>query len=281
MDIQRKPDWLKIKLANGEHYLKVKEIVTRHHLHTICESGDCPNKGECWGRGTATFMILGNICTRGCKFCAVPTGKPDPADWQEPSRVAESVKLMGLKHCVVTSVDRDDLPDYGSGIWAETIKAIKNVNPQTTIEVLVPDFQGNKECMQQVIEAKSEIISHNLETVERLTPQIRSKAQYRLSLKVLAHIAHSGIVAKSGIMLGLGETEDEIIATMDDLRAVGCSVFTIGQYLRPMQTNHPVLEYVTPEKFERLRTIALDKGFTHVESAPLVRSSYHAEKHVN
>ena len=280
MNYLRKPDWLKIKLSKGEDYLKVKEIVQKHHLHTICQSGDCPNLGECWSRGTATFMILGNICTRNCKFCAVTTGKPEPVDHQEPQRIAESIQLMNLNHCVVTSVDRDDLDDYGSSAWADTIKAIKEINPDTTIEVLIPDFQGNLNCVQRVIDAKPEIISHNLETVKRLTPLIRNKAQYDISLKVIKYIADSGTTAKSGIMLGLGETEEEIIEVMDDLIKTGCKIFTIGQYLQPTRDNYPVKEYITPQQFDKYKKIGIEKGFTHVESAPLVRSSYHAEKHV-
>jgi len=276
----RKPDWLKIRLSKGEDYLKIKEIVRSHHLHTICESGDCPNLGECWSLGTATFMILGNICTRNCKFCAVTTGKPNPVDEQEPQRVADSIRLMNLKHCVITSVDRDDLNDYGSTAWAKTVKAIKEINPKTTIEVLIPDFNGNLNCVQKIIDAAPEIISHNLETVRRLTPLIRNKAQYDISLKILSCIADSGVTAKSGIMLGLGETESEVLETMDDLIQTGCKILTIGQYLQPNKENYPVKEYVTPQQFDKYKEIGLDKGFTHVESAPLVRSSYHAEKQI-
>lgn len=280
MQIKRKPEWLKIRLSKGDDYLKVKEIVKENHLHTICQSGDCPNLGECWSKGTATFMILGNICTRNCKFCNVPTGKPLPTDENEPAKIANSIRLMKLKHCVITSVDRDDLSDYGSNHWAETILKVKELNPDTTIEVLIPDFQGNKGCIQRVMDAKPEIISHNLETVERLTPLIRSKAQYRLSLEVLRYIAEGEIRAKSGIMLGLGETEEEILQVIDDLLAVGCKIITIGQYLQPSRQNYPVEEYITPEKFEFYRVKALEKGFDFAESAPLVRSSYHAENQV-
>lgn len=280
MQIKRKPEWLKIRLSKGDDYLKVKEIVKGHHLHTICESGDCPNLGECWSKGTATFMILGNICTRNCKFCNVTTGKPLASDENEPMKIADSIRLMKLKHCVITSVDRDDLPDLGSSHWAETISKVKEINPNTTIEVLIPDFQGNEQCIQRVMDARPEIISHNLETVERLTPVIRSKAQYRLSLEVLKYIAEGGIRAKSGIMLGLGETEEEILQVMDDLLAVGCKIITIGQYLQPSRQNYPVEEYITPEKFEYYRVKALEKGFNFAESAPLVRSSYHAENQV-
>jgi lipoyl synthase len=280
MEIKRKPEWLKIKLSKGNEYLNVKDIVKQHQLHTICESGDCPNLGECWSRGTATFMILGNICTRNCKFCNVTTGKPLPPSAEEPQRIADSIRLMKLKHCVITSVDRDDLPDFGAAHWAETILKVKDVNPITTLEVLIPDFQGNKPALQTVMDAKPEIISHNLETVERLTPLIRSKAKYRLSLEVLEYIAKGGVRAKSGIMLGLGETEEEILQTMDDLLAVNCKIITIGQYLQPSRQNIQVEEYITPEKFEFYRIKALEKGFEFAESAPMVRSSYHAEKQI-
>ncbi|MDX9695645.1 MAG: lipoyl synthase [Bacteroidales bacterium] len=271
---------MKMQMPKGESYSKVKNIVQHHKLHTICTSGNCPNIGDCWNRGTATFMILGEICTRSCKFCGVKTGKPLPPDPEEPMRVAESVRLMNIKHCVITSVDRDDLYDGGAAFWAETIKTIKKVNPETTIETLIPDFDGVKELINKVIEAKPEVISHNLETVERLTSQIRTRAKYRRSLEVIRIIAESGIVAKSGIMLGLGETEEEVFQVMDDLLAVGCSVFTIGQYLAPTLDHIQVKEYVTPEKFEEYKQIGLKKGFRFVESSPLVRSSYHAEYHV-
>lgn len=280
MEIKRKPEWLKIKLSKGNEYLNVKDIVKKHHLHTICESGDCPNLGECWSRGTATFMILGNICTRNCKFCNVTSGKPMSPDAEEPQHIATSIKLMKLKHCVITSVDRDDLPDYGAAHWAATILKVKEINPDTTIEVLIPDFQGNKASLQKVMDAKPEIISHNLETVERLTPLIRSKAKYRLSLEVLEYIAKGGVRAKSGIMLGLGEKEEEILQTMDDLLAVNCKIITIGQYLQPSRQNIAVEEYITPEKFEFYRLKAIEKGFEFAESAPMVRSSYHAEKQI-
>ncbi len=280
MQIKRKPEWLKIRLNQGENYLKVNEIVKDHNLHTICQSGNCPNMGECWSKGTATFMILGNICTRNCKFCNVTTGKPLAIDPNEPEKLANSIRLMKLKHCVVTSVDRDDLDDFGSSHWADCITKVKEINPQTSIEVLIPDFQGNRDCIQRVIDARPEIISHNLETVERLTPQIRSKAKYRLSLEVLKQIAESGIRAKSGIMLGLGETEEEVMQVMDDLLEVDCKIITIGQYLQPSRQNYPVVDYITPEKFEYYRLKALEKGFEFAESAPLVRSSYHAENQV-
>lgn len=276
---ERLPRWMKMQLPKGESYSKVKNLVNQHHLHTICTSGNCPNIGECWNRGTATFMILGDICTRNCKFCGVTTGKPLPPDPQEPTRIAQSVQIMQLKHAVITSVDRDDLLDLGAGIWAETIREVKKLNPETKIEVLIPDFQGKMELIEKVIDAAPEVISHNMETVERLTPQIRSAAKYRTSLEVLRIIAESGIVAKSGIMLGLGETEDEVLQVMDDLRSVGCNVMTIGQYLAPTLNHIQVKEYITPEQFDRYRTIGLEKGFSFVESSPLVRSSYRAERH--
>ncbi len=276
---ERLPRWMKMQLPKGENYSKVKNLVMQHKLHTICTSGNCPNIGECWNRGTATFMILGDICTRNCKFCGVSTGKPLPPDLGEPRRIAESVKIMQLKHAVITSVDRDDLPDLGAGIWAETIREVKKRNPETKIEVLIPDFQGIVELIQQVIEAVPEVISHNMETVERLTPQIRSAAKYQTSLSVLKVIADSGLVAKSGIMLGLGETETEVLQVMDDLRSVDCKVMTIGQYLAPSLNHIQVKEYITPEQFDRYRTIGLEKGFSFVESSPLVRSSYRAELH--
>jgi lipoic acid synthetase len=276
----RKPAWLKIKLPKGESYLKVKGIIDEQGLHTICSSGRCPNMGECWGAGTATFMILGEICTRSCKFCATKTGKPLPLDADEPDKIANSVKLLNLKHIVLTSVDRDDLPDGGAAAWAATIRKIREICPGTTIETLVPDFGGNTANLQVVIDERPEIISHNLETVRRLTPEVRSAAQYERSLQVIRQIVASNVTAKSGIMAGLGETEEEVLDTMDDLRLVGCSIFTIGQYLRPTKDHLPVSEYVTPDQFERYRQLGLDKGFSHVESKPLVRSSYHAEKHV-
>ncbi len=276
----RKPDWLKIKVPSGKEYIRVKDIVNQHKLHTICTSGHCPNMHECWGRGTATLMILGDICTRSCKFCNVKTGRPNPVDLNEPKRVAESVHLMNLKHCVLTSVDRDDLEDLGAGIWAETVREIKKLNPQTTIETLIPDFDGRPELIRQVIEAGPEVVSHNLETVRRITPQVRSRAKYETSLKTLELIARSEAVSKSGIMVGLGETFDEVLETMNDLRAIGVEVLTIGQYLQPTKKHWPVMEYVTPETFAEYEKAGLEKGFRFVESSPLVRSSYHAEKHV-
>lgn len=280
MDIKRKPDWLKIRLPHGENYRHVKQIVAGHGLHTICSSGQCPNMGECWGAGTATFMILGEICTRSCKFCATRSGKPLPIEPGEPMRVAESVKLMGLKHVVVTSVDRDDLADGGANHWAETITAIKNTNPGITIEVLIPDFDNRIELIQKVIGARPDIISHNLETVERLTPLVRSRASYRTSLDVIRKIAASGTVSKSGIMLGLGETAEEISKTMADLVDAGCEIFTMGQYLQPSKAHLDVSEYIHPDEFARLKEEGMLRGFRIVESAPLVRSSYHAEKHI-
>ncbi len=280
INTRRKPDWLKIKLPQKDAYAEVKQLVKDNNLHTICTSGSCPNLGECWDAGTATFMILGDICTRACKFCAVTTGKPLPIDKNEPVKLARSIKALKLKHCVITSVDRDDLPDYGASFWAEVIRQIKKHNPNTTIEVLIPDFNGRTDLVQQVIDVQPDIISHNLETVRRLTPQIRTKAQYDTSLKVLKYIADAGMRAKSGIMLGIGETFGEVLETMDDLRAVNCEVMTIGQYLQPTKQNMEVQEYVKPEVFAEFKKIGLEKGFRFVESSPLVRSSYHAEKHV-
>ncbi len=274
----RKPDWLKVNFGANERYSDTKKIVDTHRLHTICSSGRCPNIGECWSRGTATFMIGGNICTRSCRFCNTASGRPLPLDADEPRHVAESIKLMGLWHAVVTSVDRDDLPDLGAAHWAETIRQIKAVNPTVTMEVLIPDFMGRRELIQQVIDAAPNIISHNMETVRRLTPVVRSVARYDRSLQVLQQVAESGIRAKTGIMVGLGETTDEVLETMDDLRAIGCSILTIGQYLQPSRRHYPVQEYVTPEQFAEYRRIGMEKGFAQVESGPLVRSSYHAEK---
>lgn len=278
MERVRKPEWLKISIGANERYTETKRIVESHCLHTICSSGRCPNMGECWGRGTATFMIGGNICTRSCKFCNTQTGRPLPLDPQEPTHVAESVRLMKLSHAVVTSVDRDDLPDLGAAHWAQTIREIRRLNPETTIEVLIPDFQGRKELVEQVIEARPDIISHNMETVRRISPLVRSAARYDTSLEVIRQIAASGITAKSGIMVGLGETPAEVEELMDDLRAAGCQIMTIGQYLQPSNRHYPVAEYVTPEQFKRYEETGLAKGFTQVESGPLVRSSYHAEK---
>ena len=278
--IGRKPSWLKIKLGKGENYINVKKIINEHQLHTICTSGHCPNQGECWNAGTATFLIMGDICTRSCKFCATKTGKPMPLNINEPGELAESVKLLTLKHCVITSVDRDDLSDGGAEHWAATINKVKEINAKTTIETLIPDFDGRTIDIQKVINASPEIISHNLETVRRLTPLVRSKAKYDVSLKVIKTISDAGITSKSGIMVGLGETYEEILETMNDLIAVGCQIFTIGQYLQPTKNHLPVFEYITPEIFMQLKQEGLKRGFKIVESDPLVRSSYHAANHV-
>lgn len=277
----RLPSWLKMERASGGTYPKVKNLVQKNNLHTICTSGNCPNIGECWNAGTATFMILGDICTRACKFCSVTTGKPQPVDWNEPKRLARSIQIMKLKHCVITSVDRDDLGDGGAAFWAETIRTIRNTNPGITMEALIPDFMGDEEAIQKVIDAGPEVISHNLETVKRLTPQIRNKNIYHRSLEVLKFITEQSVTAKSGIMLGLGETEEEVLETMDDLLETGCRIMTIGQYLAPTMKHYPVREYVSPDQFEKLKISGLEKGFRFVESSPLVRSSYHAEKHVS
>lgn len=276
----KKPKWLRVKLPTGENYKKVRSLVDEHKLHTICESGNCPNMGECWGEGTATFMILGNICTRSCGFCAVKTGKPEPADEFEPGRVAHSVKTMGVKHAVITSVDRDDLKDGGATIWAQTVRAIRQQSPQTTLETLIPDFAGNWDNLQILIDVAPEIVSHNLETVRRLTKQVRIQAKYDRSLEVLFRLKKGGMRTKSGVMLGLGETDEEIIETMQDLRSVDVDILTLGQYLQPTPKHLPIAEFVTPERFEKYREMGLEMGFKYVESGPLVRSSYHAEKHL-
>lgn len=276
----KKPEWLRVKLPTGENYLKVRSLVDKHKLHTICESGNCPNMGECWGAGTATFMILGNICTRSCGFCAVATGRPLPVDEGEPERVAESVKLMGVKHCVITSVDRDELKDGGSIIWARTINAIRKASPETTIETLIPDFKGERENIQRLIDVMPEIVSHNMETVRRLTRQVRIQARYDRSLEVLRILREGGCRTKSGIMVGLGETREEVLETLDDLYRVGVEIITIGQYLQPTKKHLPVQEFVHPDTFAFYKQAALEKGFRYVESGPLVRSSYHAEKHL-
>lgn len=275
-----KPKWLRVKLPTGESFKKVRSLVDEHKLHTICESGSCPNMGECWGEGTATFMILGNICTRSCGFCAVATGRPDAADPFEPARVAKSIKLMQVKHAVITSVDRDDLADGGSEIWLETVAAVRRISPGTTMETLIPDFAGKWENLQRIIDAAPEIVSHNLETVRRLTKEVRIQAKYDRSLEVLRRLAKAGMRTKSGIMLGLGESETEVLETMDDLVSVGVDILTIGQYLQPTTKHLPVREFITPEKFAEYKEIGLKKGFRYVESGPLVRSSYHAEKHI-
>lgn len=280
MTYLRKPEWLKVKLQTEKEFAHVNQIIKQHGLHTICTSGKCPNLGECWSKGTATLMILGDVCTRSCKFCNTLTGVPLPPDPLEPQKVAESVRQMKLKHAVITSVDRDDMADGGANHWAQTIRAIKTVNPETSLEVLIPDFDGKKELIDQIIAEKPDVISHNLETVERLTPLVRTKAKYRTSLNVLEHISKSGIVAKTGIMLGLGEKEEEILQLMDDALAHGCSIITIGQYLQPSRKNISVSEYITPDKFAEYKEIALQKGFSQAESGPFVRSSYCAEKHI-
>ena len=277
----KKPKWLRVKLPTGENYKNVRGLVDKYKLHTICESGHCPNMGECWGAGTATFMILGNICTRSCGFCNVATGRHETVDWEEPEKVARSVKLMKVKHAVLTSVDRDDLADGGSIIWAETVKAIRRISPQTTMETLIPDFKGELHNVDRIIEANPEIVSHNMETVRRLTRKVRIQAQFDRSLMVLKYLKDNGIHrTKSGIMLGLGETKDEVIDAMKDLREADVDILTLGQYLQPTPKHLPVVEFITPEVFEELKEIGLEMGFRYVESGPLVRSSYHAEKHL-
>ena len=277
---KRKPKWLRVKLPTGENYRNVRGLVDNYKLHTICESGNCPNMGECWGAGTATFMILGNTCTRSCGFCAVATGRPDAVDWDEPERVARSVKLMKVKHCVITSVDRDDLADGGSIIWAETVNAVRRMSPTTTMETLIPDFKGEMHNVDRLIEVAPEIISHNMETVRRLTRQVRIQAKYDRSLEVLAYLKERGQKrTKSGIMLGLGEREEEVLETLQDLRNADVDIVTLGQYLQPTPKHLPVQEYITPEQFDKYKEIGLEMGFKYVESGPLVRSSYHAEKH--
>ena len=278
---RRLPVWLRMQRASGGNYTMVKHLVAEKRLNTICTSGNCPNIGECWNAGTATFMILGDICTRACKFCATRTGRPQRADPEEPARLASAIKTMHLRHCVITSVDRDDMPDGGASFWAETILTVRRENPTVTIETLIPDFDGKHEYIAKVIAAGPEVISHNLETVRRLTPFIRTKAKYDTSLEVLRYLVASGITAKSGFMLGLGETEEEVLQTIRDIRETGCAILTIGQYLQPTTGHIEVVEYVPPEKFAEYRRFALDLGYRFVESGPLVRSSYHAEKHVN
>ena len=283
MEIQekiKKPKWLKVKLPTGQAYKAVRGITKSHDLHTICESGNCPNMGECWGAGTATFMILGNICTRSCGFCNVMTGRPLAVDILEPKKVARSVQLMKVKHAVITSVDRDDLKDGGSSIWVETINEIRKENPETTMETLIPDFKGRLKDIQPIIDVAPEVVSHNIETVRRLTKKVRIQAKYDRSLDVLRYLNEGGIKTKSGIMLGLGETEAEVVEAMHDLREVGVSIITIGQYLQPSKKHLSVLEFINPEQFKKYETIGLSLGFRHVESGPLVRSSYHAEKHI-
>lgn len=276
----KKPDWLRVKLPLGESYKHVRGLVDTHKLHTICESGNCPNMGECWGEGTATFMILGNICTRSCGFCAVATGRPAPIDWDEPQRVAEAIHLMKVKHAVITSVDRDEVPDGGSIIWYNTIKAVKSLNPDTTLETLIPDFKGELENVQRLIDAAPEVVSHNIETVERLTRMVRIQAKYWRSMEVLKALKKGGMRTKSGIMLGLGETKEEVIQTLKDLRNSEVDVVTIGQYLQPTPKHLKVDRFVHPDEFAEYRQIGYELGFDYVESGPLVRSSYHSEKHV-
>lgn len=276
----KKPSWLRVKLPIGESYKHVRSLVDNHKLHTICESGNCPNMGECWGEGTATFMILGNTCTRSCGFCAVATGHPDPVDWDEPQRVAEAIHLMKVKHAVITSVDRDELNDGGSTIWQNTIRAVKILNPNTTLETLIPDFKGIKEDIQRIIDASPEVVSHNIETVERLTKQVRIQAKYWRSMEVIRILKEGGMRTKSGIMMGLGETKEEVIQTMKDLNNSGCDVLTLGQYLQPTKKHLSVQRFVHPDEFAELREIGYQLGFDYVESGPLVRSSYHSEKHI-
>ena len=277
----QKPKWLRVKLPTGENYKQVRGLVDKYKLHTICESGHCPNMGECWGAGTATFMILGNICTRSCGFCNVATGRPMNVDWEEPEKVARSVKLMKIKHAVLTSVDRDDLADGGSIIWAETVRAIRRISPVTTMETLIPDFKGELHNVDRIIEANPEIVSHNIETVRRLTRKVRIQAQFDRSLMVLKYLKEQGIRrTKSGIMLGLGETKEEVIEAMRELREADVDIITLGQYLQPTKRHLPVVEFITPEVFKELKEIGLEMGFKFVESGPLVRSSYHAEKHI-
>ena len=276
----KKPDWLKVKLPTGESYKKVRNLVSEHKLHTICESGNCPNMGECWGAGTATFMILGNVCTRSCDFCAVSTGKPEEVDVFEPARVANSVKLMNVKHAVITSVDRDDLQDGGADMWVKTVSAIRRKSPDTTLETLIPDFAGKWENLQRIIEVAPEIVSHNIETVRRLTKKIRVQAKYNRSLELLLRLKKGGMKTKSGLMLGLGETEEEVVETMQDLRSVEVDILTLGQYLQPTPKHAEVKDFITPEKFDEYQKLGLEMGFRFVESGPLVRSSYHAEKHL-
>lgn len=279
--VASKPKWLRVKLPVGKNYRSLRKLVDNYGLHTICESGNCPNMGECWGAGTATFMILGNTCTRSCGFCAVNTGRPEAVDWEEPEKIARSVLLMKVKHCVITSVDRDDLKDGGSIIWSETVKAVRRMSPDTTMETLIPDFKLEHGNIDRIIEVAPEIVSHNMETVRRLTRKVRIQAQYDRSLAVLQYLKDSGLPrTKSGIMLGLGESESEVIEALQDLRKAKVDIVTLGQYLQPSKKHLPVQEYVTPEQFEKLKEIGLDMGFRYVESGPLVRSSYHAEKHM-
>lgn len=277
----KKPNWLRVKLPTGDNYRSVRKLVDNYKLHTICESGNCPNMGECWGEGTATFMILGNICTRSCGFCNVATGRPESVDWEEPDRVARSVKLMKVKHAVLTSVDRDDLADGGSIIWAETVKAVRRLSPTTTMETLIPDFRGMMHNVERIVEVHPEVVSHNIETVRRLTRKVRIQAQYDRSMEVLKYLKDNGMKrTKSGIMLGLGEEYEEVLESMHDLRNAGVDILTIGQYLQPTTRHLPVVEFVEPARFEEYKTLGMEMGFRFIESGPLVRSSYHAERHL-
>ena len=281
-DFQKKPDWIRVKLPTGKKYSEIRSLVDKYKLNTICSSGSCPNMGECWGEGTATFMILGNICTRSCGFCGVKTGKPESVDWEEPEKVAKSISVMKIKHAVITSVDRDDLQDQGSIIWAETVKSVRRLSPGTTMETLIPDFQGVERHLDRIIEANPEVISHNIETVRRLTREVRIQAKYDRSMAVLKYLKDNGARrTKSGIMLGLGETESEVLETLHDLRNAKVDVVTIGQYLQPSKRHLPVKEFIEPTKFNFYKEFAKDLGFIHVESGPLVRSSYKAKKHIN
>ncbi|MGA1030317.1 MAG: lipoyl synthase [Flavobacteriaceae bacterium] len=280
--VQKKPNWIRVKLPTGKKYTELRGLVDRYNLNTICTSGSCPNMGECWAEGTATFMILGNICTRSCGFCGVQTGRPGAVDWEEPEKVAQSIKTMKIKHAVLTSVDRDDLKDMGSIIWAETVNAVRRMNPNTTLETLIPDFQGNKRNLDRIIEVAPEVVSHNVETVRRLTRKVRVQAKYDVSLEVLAYLKNQGVNrTKSGIMLGLGETKEEVLETLQDLRNAKVDVVTIGQYLQPSKKHLPVQDFITPEQFEDYAQYAKSLGFIHVESGPLVRSSYKAHKHIH
>jgi lipoic acid synthetase len=278
---KKKPEWIRVKLPTGKKYTELRGLVENYKLNTICTSGSCPNMGECWAEGTATFMILGNICTRSCAFCGVQTGRPSAVDWAEPEKVANSIKIMKIKHAVITSVDRDDLKDMGSIIWAETVNAIRRINPTTTLETLIPDFQGNHRNLDRIIEVRPEVVSHNVETVSRLTRKVRVQAKYKTSLEVLRYLKEQGINrTKSGIMLGLGEREEEVLETLNNLREAKVDVVTIGQYLQPSKKHLPVHSFITPEQFKVYEKYALELGFLHVESGPLVRSSYKAHKHI-
>ena len=276
-----KPKWLRVKLPTGKKYTELRGLVDKYELHTICTSGSCPNMGECWGEGTATFMILGNICTRSCGFCGVQTGRPDTVDWAEPEKVARSIKIMSIKHAVITSVDRDDLPDQGTIIWTETVKAIRRMNPNTTLETLIPDFQGREDLLDRIVEVAPEVVSHNMETVRRLTREVRIQAKYDRSLEALKYLKDQGVHrTKSGLMLGLGETEEEVIASMKDLRNAKVDIITLGQYLQPSKKHLPVADFITPEQFKKYEVLGKEMGFRHVESGALVRSSYKAHKHI-